>query len=162
MARKALGITVLLLAAGLAGCNKTAGPPDFTQANDAVKKLQGTWSFVTINRAGKEASETVVKDSDVTIQDDCFTWWERKAGSPVFDMKHGEEFTLQVNPAKAATEVDLAYRYGDKEGQARKAIYSLEGDELKICMAEVREPRPTAFAATTKPATTLLVLRRKP
>ena len=120
---------------------------------DAIKKelmrLEGTWQGVggeevgyvlTPEAAKKEEEEFVFKGDTLTVR------------------KHGKvlvEFKVSINPSKNPKEMDLRFTKGDNEGKMCLAIYSLEGEQLRICTeTKLRPsrggPRPNVFT-TQKP-----------
>lgn len=140
------------------GCSR----PD--QAAKLAAALQGEWGVTTLERAGKSASAAVLADATVRVDGDQFTLSEpkgakKKVGQGVMQEFNTEAYRIQLDPAKADKEIDLAYAEGDRAGQVRRAIYSLEGDTLKICIAPANEARPSQFEAGKQ--NMLLILTRR-
>lgn len=102
-----------------------------------AKKLEGTWTFKSGMKAGTKAADESLK-GEVVIKGDMM---KMPLGDMVFDIK------LVVDGKKTPVEVDLEITKGPiGEGEKRKGILSLEGDELKICYpADGSSDRPTKF-----------------
>jgi RNA polymerase sigma factor (sigma-70 family) len=92
-------------------------------------------------------------------------WASFKVDIGSFDqITNGFPFQFNLDPAKKPKQMDIVTR-ADPEGKEPyvakiAAIYSLEGDTLKICYAQPGKPRPTEFAAKPDGEHTLLVLKR--
>jgi uncharacterized protein (TIGR03067 family) len=102
-----------------------------------AKKLEGTWTFKSGMKAGTKAADESLK-GEVVIKGDMM---KMPLGDMVFDIK------LVTDGKKTPVEVDLEITKGPVgEGEKRKGILSLEGDELKICYpADGSADRPTKF-----------------
>jgi uncharacterized protein (TIGR03067 family) len=62
-------------------------------------------------------------------------------------LKKGDhEATFNVDPSKKPKTIDLTLKGGDNEGKEMKGFYMLDGDTLKICIADPEHPdRPSEF-----------------
>lgn len=159
-ARISLVCTLALI--GFLGCSKPAPPDNAAKVEETIQTLQGRWETLVLNRAGKRTADSGLKDIEVNIRKDLYSLWESRSKGPgTTGELFVDEFIIQLNPAELSREIDLAYSKGDKQGMVHRGIYALDGTELKLCYGEVGGPRPTEFAATEKPATTLVVLRRR-
>jgi uncharacterized protein (TIGR03067 family) len=114
--------------------------------DDAVKKemakLEGTWILVGGEEHGEALSEEEAKNEDETL---IFK------GNRIAKIRSGNkaEAEYRIDPAKKLGRLDLVYSAKERN----HAIYSLDGDVLKICVSERYKPnspkeRPVRF--TTK------------
>jgi len=158
-------ITFGLLLIGLAGCKKSKVEESSVKVEEVLANLAGEWEVVEFDRSGVKTSLQAMQEISVTVQKDKLTLVEIKgarADSGPLNVREvsADEYTLQIDPAKAGEEINFAYASGDNVGQTRYSIYNIDGNKLKLCMAVPGEPRPTAF--TTGKGVTVLVLERKP
>ncbi len=139
----------------LLGC---AGSPTV----DHFKGLQGDWELVSFHKHGRIVGADAIKQLTVSIRQDRFQMLEKKPGTnpQEFEISIAEEFVLQLDSSKSPAEMQLVFPTGEKQGQLRRAIYVLEGNELKICAAEIGKATPTEFIANEKAAWSLYVLNR--
>ena len=127
--------------------------PAGARQDDAVKddlaKLQGEWVIVSYEKDGAKAD-----DEDLTTY-------------PVLTIK-GKEFTwsngalpgeLTIRPSEKPKAADYAVTDGDTK-RVEKAIYEINGDTWRDCMASSGKARPTEFAAPVGSGHTLIVYRR--
>lgn len=144
------GMLVLMLAAD-------------TEKQEATKKemekLQGTWVWKTTETFGRAAP----------------FWYPAKSfrveGHKIVLMTDGKEVaetecTFKVDPSQKPKALDLIIKTGRKT-RTTKCIYTLDGDELKICLEGVDKPeeelkRPTSFDTTgTEPYQVMTFSRKK-
>jgi uncharacterized protein (TIGR03067 family) len=127
------------------------------QADDeAVKKevarLKGQWSVVEIiSPDGQKAPPEVVKDRKMTIMDDKMSLTNKEKAT---------NLGYKINLAKTPKEIDLVVLDGPVKGKMVKAIYSLEGETLKICLPDPDTDRPKDFTPNVKSGTGVLTLKK--
>jgi uncharacterized protein (TIGR03067 family) len=155
-------LSALLL---LSGAFVGADAPQATIKKE-LARLEGTWHGVGGEEAGdvltpeaakKEEEEFIFKGDTLTVR------------------KHGKvqrEFKVSVDPSKNPKQMDLRFTQGDHQGKTCLAIYSIEGDQLKICTeTKLRPsrggPRPNVFTTqktqdeSKRPGLLLFVLARQ-
>ena len=108
--------------------------------------LQGTWSIISGEKAGRAAPEKDARAMTVVITADSLTFSRGQ--------QH-ESMKLKLDPAKTPSQIDLT----TADGTVRPGIYQLAGDTLKICLSGTAE-RPKDFGATEGTRTSLMVLQR--
>ena len=145
------------LLVGIVGCIQPASPTTFSP-DETLKTFAGDWELVAFETAGKKLSQKAIGEISVSFEKDRCQLAGVYPGSGGFAV---EEYLIQVHPTNSEKEVDFTYAKGPRQGIARQAIYSLQGTELKICMGNAGEPRPTEFASKEKPPTLLMVLKRR-
>jgi len=136
MCGKCLGIVaVVALAVGgtlLGGDTKEAG-------ENVLKKIQGTWRFVSQEMAGKPRPPEEVAKLKITFTGD--KWVVREDGNVV------QAGTHKLDPTKKPAQVDAAVTEGQDKGSTMLGIYQLEGDTMKVCFDTQGKERPTSFQA---------------
>jgi uncharacterized protein (TIGR03067 family) len=122
-------------------------------AQDAKKdtdQLQGTWVVQALDRGGQTMADS--KGDTLTIQGDKFT----------IKMKNGEvKGTLKLDAAKTPRQIEFMITEGPQQGTAL-GIYALQGDELKLCLAEPgAKERPKALASKEGETHLFVTLKRE-
>jgi uncharacterized protein (TIGR03067 family) len=121
-----------------------------TQAKQAARdeeRVVGTWEAVSSERGGKKLPRDEEIFRFAFTADGKFSL--RQKGPD--DKANG---TYKLSPRKKPKEIDLV-----AQGERILGIYVFEGDNLKLCLAEPAQARPTAFA-TSERGTLLIVLKR--
>jgi len=124
-------------------------------ANDKDKeKLQGTWTLTSIAYDGKAIPLPAGKTVTLTFTGDKVAF--KEDGD-----KAAQDGTFKLDASKNPKHIDLNKGGAAKEDD--KAIYSLDGDMLKICLGgklsgDGKAERPAAFDS---PMTILMVFKRQ-
>ena len=130
-----------------------------TLAGDAsaVRKdkaaLQGTWRVVASEQDGEKVPADDLKDLFLIFKEDAI---QIREGT-----KSEEKFRFAIDPARNPKEMDLTILFGPKKGMIDRAIYTIDGNTLRICIQSNKDsPRPRDFS--TRPASKLwlVVLER--
>lgn len=117
--------------------------PAFAQpAEEAQKKLQGTWTATNAEREGKVAEDVVghrLSFSGTRFQ------IQSKDGRTLY------QGTFRVDPSTKPAAIDFEHTEGVLKGKAWKGIYTLDGDTLTTCDngPNPDKGRPAAFKAKT-------------
>ncbi|HEV7507009.1 MAG TPA: TIGR03067 domain-containing protein [Thermoanaerobaculia bacterium] len=141
----------LILTAGLLLAIQEPGKDD-------LQKLQGTWLTVSLVSEGK----TVVdenqppKPGPVTKLIYEGNKWIVKVGD-----KTVATGAVKIDSAKIPKEIDILDESGSVNDKTKRAIYELEGDTYKYCIAPAGKPRPTEFSAKEGSGNALIVSRRE-
>jgi len=141
----------LILTAGLLLATQEPGKDD-------LQKLQGTWLTVSLVSEGK----TVVdenqppKPGPVTKLIYEGNKWIVKVGD-----KTVATGTVKIDSTKTPKEIDILDESGAIDDKSKLAIYELEGDTYKYCIAPAGKPRPTEFSAKEGSGNALIVSRRE-
>jgi uncharacterized protein (TIGR03067 family) len=120
----------LLLGVGLAGISGLASADDKDKkVDDSLKEIQGTW--VAVENSGFDS-----------------TWAFN--GDDLKSSVNGTEYISKVTAdpkAKPHATVDITIKEGPDEskGKVCKAIYKLDGEKLKLCLALPGRDRPKVF-----------------
>jgi uncharacterized protein (TIGR03067 family) len=122
-------------------------------SSDDKKNMQGKWTLSQLDEDGK--AQEVGKDSDKFFQ------IEFGDGKVTVEFKSGkEEGTYKIDPTQKVKTIDITANTGADKGKTLLGIYSLDGDTLKVCMAEAdAKERPTEFKGK-KDKITVYVLKR--
>jgi uncharacterized protein (TIGR03067 family) len=115
-----------------------------------VDPLAGAWVVVSTRNGGSD---------DDQLEDDTATF---TSGRVRFRNPQGKEhaaaYTIDLDKTPAA--IDLVPDDGPHKGKTLKGIFTIERQDLKLCLGKEGEERPAAFRSKTGEATVLLVLRK--
>jgi uncharacterized protein (TIGR03067 family) len=129
--------------------------PAFAQpAEEAQKKLQGTWSATKAERDGKAADDVV--GHRLSFTGSRFQI-RSKDGKPLY------EGTFRVDPGTKPAAIDFEQTEGALKGKSWKGIYALDGDTLTTCdnAPNLDKGRPAAFEAKTGSGHILITFKRE-
>jgi uncharacterized protein (TIGR03067 family) len=129
--------------------------PAFAQpAEEAQKKLQGTWTATKVVRDGKAADDLL--GHRLSFIGNRFQI-RSKDGKPLY------EGTFRVDPSTKPTAIDFEHTKGALKGKTWKGIYMLDGDTLTTCDngPNLDKGRPTAFEARTGSGHILITFKRE-
>jgi len=119
-----------------------------------TEKIQGTWKLVSLEADGKQGPAEIVATMKLVFRDDKLTF---TPGEPGFT-----NYTFKLDPATKPPSFDMTHADGKNKGNTTKAIYSLEGDNLKICFCfGSADQRPKEFTAKAKSGQGMYVLKRE-
>ncbi|HVK09009.1 MAG TPA: TIGR03067 domain-containing protein [Gemmataceae bacterium] len=135
----------LLIAALLPGQPAPKDKP----ADDAAR-LRGTWAVTASTFDGKPAAADVIKSRKMIFRADELI--------AVIGGARKEPLKVVLDAGKKPKHIDLA-RPGGRS--TARGIYTLDGDELKLCYAEPGRDRPTEFTSPEGKRLYLLVLKRE-
>jgi uncharacterized protein (TIGR03067 family) len=128
-------------------------PASAKQAEDAQKKLQGTWTATKAERNGKPAEDVV--GHRLTITGNRFKI-QSKDGKPLY------EGTFRLDPSAKPAAFDFEHTEGALKGKMWKGIYVLDGDTLTTCDngPDLDKGRPAAFEAKAGSGYILITFKR--
>jgi len=113
------------------------------KAEGDAKLLLGTWKVISVEDNGRKAPAGEMPDMKWVITTDKIS-----VQKPGF----AKVSAYKIDPAKSPKWIDI-----EEGDHISKAIYELEGDQLKVCVSEVRElGRPTALESKPDSANDLL------
>ena len=118
-------------------------------AADDAKEIQGTWKWVSGVING-EKDGLLPHTGTIVIGDGKIT--------PVDGPDAGQVGQYRLDASVSPKTIDLT----SPQGEVVRGIYSLSGDELRICMGKgPTAARPTKLDSTADPPTMLIVLKRQ-
>jgi uncharacterized protein (TIGR03067 family) len=123
--------------------------------DEEMKKLEGTWKFVSLESDGEQAPGNVIATWRWVVRGNEITWRD-----PTEDET---KTSFKVDTSKSPKSIDLTAVDGKEKGKMFKCIYLLEGERLKICVPEgrrasVNPARPEEFSGGK--GMSLMVLER--
>jgi uncharacterized protein (TIGR03067 family) len=128
-------------------------------AESEMKKLQGSWQVIKWeDESGQPASADEMKDFTLSFEGDVLTMRKGKDDP-------GTKCQFRIDPAKLPKWIDLGMPAISAGATVLEGIYSLEGDELSLCITsgkrnDVAPPRPTEFKTKPNEKYAVLVLTR--
>jgi uncharacterized protein (TIGR03067 family) len=123
------------------------------QAEEAQKKLQGTWAATKAERDGKAADDVV--GHRLSFTGNRFQI-RSKDGKTLY------EGTFRVDAKTKPAAIDFEHTKGDLKGKSWKGIYALDGDTLTTCdnAPNLDKGRPAAFEAKTGSGHVFITFKR--
>jgi uncharacterized protein (TIGR03067 family) len=110
---------------------------DKADVDKELKKLQGTWTFESVEADGQKLPADQYKGMTVTIEGDKYYV---KQGDKVV-----EAATHKIDPSKSPKTLDAKVTDGPNKGAVYLCIYEISGDTLKVCFDPEGKKRPTEF-----------------
>jgi uncharacterized protein (TIGR03067 family) len=123
---------------------------------DDRKKIEGTWTVVRFEDAGRNWEDQALKASGFKF--------ELKDGNLAFKLKSADPMKSKDAIETATYKLDdktptKSFDTKDKEGKEEKGIYKFEDDKLMLCIAPPGKDRPSKFETKETP-NRLFVLER--
>lgn len=119
---------------------------------EELARFEGTWRITSLEIAGKPLPEPVYKDAKLVLKGDTHA---------LTDANGTTRGTYVIDPTATPKTLDITFTEGPEKGKTIHAIYELDKDTYKVCLALDGKSRPTEFA--TKPGSlhALEVLKRE-
>ena len=123
------------------------------RAEEAPKKLQGSWTATKAERDGKAADDVV--GHRISFTGNRFQILSRD-GKPLY------AGTVRVDPGAKPAAFDFEHTEGALKGKVWKGIYALDGDALTTCDngPNLDKGRPAAFEAKSRSGYILITFKR--
>jgi len=129
------------------------GKPD--PVKEELKKLEGTWKYVSMEMRGKARLEKEFMGSTIVIKGDSMVV-ERDGKST------GEEAKMTIDPTKKPKTMDVVVAgKPDDAVLFSPAIYELDGDTLRICAGSEEPPEEFKTTAETGNLQVIVLKREK-
>jgi len=121
-------------------------------AEKEAKRLEGAWVVTSAQKDGQPLDR--IKGNKLVIAGPRFT-----IKTKTIEL----EGSFRLDPAKKPKQIDFLHEKEFLRDKTWKAIYSLEGDELKICYADADsgKERPTEFKTAKDSGYQLVVVQRE-
>jgi uncharacterized protein (TIGR03067 family) len=115
-----------------------AGNPQDEAAKKDLQAMQGSWTVLTYIAHSRPTLRSDMAKMKLSIKDNVSTFVQPKTTS------HG---TYTLDASKNPKWLDIELTDGPNKGKKKLGLYALENGQLKICVAEVGDPRPTELSA---------------
>jgi uncharacterized protein (TIGR03067 family) len=145
-----IAMTSLCLSLGLLASVDLPGGE--ANAKAVIEKVQGTWSYVTLEVDGVKVGEEILKDARIVVTGDTFT---TSGLTPTY------RGILRFDASRTPRTLDLIFTEGPEKGNTCLGIYELDGDLWKVCLAVNGKERPSTFGTTPASGLALEVLKRE-
>ncbi len=120
------------------------------QADD-LKAMEGTWRVESVEAGGKPVESEDLQNLELTISGDRYS----------VKTKDGMDMgTLKLDETQNPRTMDATKTEGLDAGKVVKAIYTIEGDTLKVCVVPDGGERPTEMKTKDGEKAVLIVYRR--
>jgi uncharacterized protein (TIGR03067 family) len=148
--KAAFATAVLVLSAGAAVADDAA-------AKRMLKDLEGSYTPVSMTRAGKGEPDEIKQAVTFHVKGDTFTVRFAMAGTP--DEKVA---TIVLDPSQKPTAIDLTPKVGPDAGKPMLGIIKMERDTVTLCWADHRDKaeRPKDFSSTKENKNFLIVMQK--
>ena len=148
--RAALATAVLVLSAAAAVADDAA-------AKKMLKDLEGSYTPVTMTRAGEPAPDEFRKSVTIQIQGDTFTVRFDKEGK---GKDHAA--TIALDPAQKPAAIDMTPKDGPESGKTMRGIVKVEKDTVTLCWTDEagKAERPKDFSSTKENKNFLIVMKK--
>jgi len=117
-----------------------------------MKTIQGNWICLSAVVDGKSLPEETTRQLRLIISDERYK--TEKGGQVLFDS------TYHLNSSANPMQIDLLGTEGDLAGKYGEGIYSLDGDNLRICYTMPGQPRPKEFESPADSKVYLVIWKR--
>ncbi len=114
---------------------------------DDVAKFEGSWSYESMEAAGKPLDIAAFKEIPLVLKGKTFTQGEAKG-------------TFILDDTKTPKTIDLTFTNGPPKGITVKGIYELDDKTYKLCSGKPKGERPKVFDSKAKDGGTISILKR--
>ena len=152
-------MTTLWLAIMTAGVLGIADEPvKAATSNGDLDKLRGTWLTVSLIHDGK----TVISEKDPPREGPVTKLaYEGSKWKVIVGDKTVATGIIKIDATKSPKEIDVLDESGTVNEKTKRAIYELDGDTYKYCIAPAGKPRPTEFVSKEGSGHSLIVSKRE-
>lgn len=128
-------------------------------------QFQGNWQATRIEVAGRKEHPRVTELTSWVFKEDTARRSVVRTVTvddkiEVIGVSRYIDYKVKLDPKRNPKTIDLIIEKDGKVLDVIKGIYSLQGDQLRICAAPVGKDRPTRFESPVDSGISLLVLGR--
>jgi len=123
-----------------------------------LAKLQGTWLTVSLVNDGKTLVGENVPPKPGPITKVAY---EGNKWMVKVEDKTVASGIIKIDSTRMPKELDVLDESGTKNGKTKLAIYELDGDTFRYCIAQAGKPRPTEFEGNAGSGHSLIVSKRE-
>ncbi len=132
---------------------RTDSPDGKNKVKEDLAKLQGTWSFETLEVEGEKVPDALRVGAKLDIKEDRFVTTPSPSGSAYKGI-------LRLDTTKNPKTIDMEFTEGPEKGKTSLGIYELDGDMWKICLGRAGRNRPKEFVSKPGSGHALETLKR--
>jgi uncharacterized protein (TIGR03067 family) len=128
-------LSILIMPAILFAATLLAGAGICQKQQVDQERIQGTWYVVSVQESGE--TQTFDDAPRLTVNDDTI----------VVTPMQGERITLtyRVAPKQCPKAIDISHEIDSGGPIVQLGIYSLDDNQLNLCVAGAGQPRPARF-----------------
>jgi uncharacterized protein (TIGR03067 family) len=122
-------------------------------AKKDMEKMQGVWDVTSHEIGSEKAPPEELKKFRLTIKDNKMSHPGAKEGET-------EEATYTIDAGKDPKQIDITPTKGPDAGKVLLGIYSIDGDNMKLCLNHAGLERPKKFESPKDTRIGLIILKR--
>jgi len=120
---------------------------------DVLKKIQGTWKFISQEMDGKPMPKEDLAKQTITFAGD--KWTVRRDGKVI------QAGTHHFDPTKKPGQVDAVVTEGENKGSTMLGVFEMKGESFRVCFDLKGKNRPTDFNSEAGRMTAVVERLRK-
>jgi uncharacterized protein (TIGR03067 family) len=110
--------------------------------------LNGSWRLISVQSAGQEVESVLIEGRSVLFDGNKATFRIVVAG--VHERVFESEQEIELGRSGKVGLINFTSKDGERKAILRRGIFELKGTQLKICLAESGQARPTHFQSSEK------------
>jgi len=131
---------------------------DDAASKKMLKDLEGSYSAISMSKAGEPAPDEYLKTISFNVKGDTFTVTFKKG-----DASEDKAATAVIDSTQKPIAIDLTPKDGPEVGKPMLGIIKIEKDSITLCWTDRGEKteRPKEFSSTKENKQFLIVMKKK-
>jgi len=131
---------------------------DDAASKKMLKDLEGSYSAISMSKAGEPAPDEYLKTISFNVKGDTFTVTFKKG-----DASEDKAATALIDSTQKPIAIDLTPKDGPEVGKPMLGIIKIEKDSITLCWTDRGEKtdRPKEFSSTKENKQFLIVMKKK-